>query len=72
MTEILKRKLKIDRLSVINRLDRLVSGVVIMATNTLSATKYHIEMSKGRFKKEYVAIVKGHFPKKYFKYYVAH
>lgn len=51
-----------QHLSLINRLDRLVSGVCIMATNSQVAERFHRQMEAGAMKKEYVARVKGRFP----------
>lgn len=51
------------QLSLINRLDRLTSGICIMATNSTMAETLHRRMEGGDyFRKEYIARVTGHFP----------
>lgn len=51
-----------QKLSPINRLDRLTSGVCMLATNSLVAKEMHQKMEGGQyFKKEYIARVKGCF-----------
>lgn len=48
------------RLSIINRLDRETSGVVIVAKNKDSARRFGIAMQERRIEKEYLAIAAGH------------
>ena len=50
-------------LSIINRLDRETSGVVVVAKNKITARRFGIAMQDREIKKEYLAIVKGS-PKK--------
>jgi 23S rRNA pseudouridine1911/1915/1917 synthase len=50
--------------AVINRLDRPVSGVVLMAKNKESAAKYSRIMQKQGFCKEYFAVVHGKMEEK--------
>ena len=44
------------------RLDRLTSGVVILAKNSMVAKEFQERMTKGECQKTYVARVKGKFP----------
>ena len=46
-------------LSIINRLDRETSGVVIVAKNKATARKLNLAMQERRVEKEYVAVVHG-------------
>lgn len=57
----LKLKFNLRFVAVINRIDRLVSGIVILALNPKSAAYYREEMNKGNIVKEYVCVVKGKF-----------
>lgn len=70
LVEILKSKYGLHHLSskfyvlkriVINRLDRLVSGIVILAVNSVSARNLHSLMISNSLIKEYVCVVKGDF-----------
>lgn len=51
-------------ISVINRLDRPVSGLVLLAKNKEAAAKASKELSAGRIHKEYLAVVQGRFMEK--------
>lgn len=62
LVEILRYDLGISHLSVINRLDRLTSGICILATDPMSAEKLHQQMEDRLLQKEYVARVLGEFP----------
>ncbi|WWC70611.1 uncharacterized protein I206_104562 [Kwoniella pini CBS 10737] len=46
----------------VNRLDRLTSGLMILALSGKAASKLAMEFAEGKVKKEYVARVKGKFP----------
>lgn len=48
--------------SVVHRLDRLTSGVMIMARTKAKAQKLHEEMRNREMHKEYVCRVEGKFP----------
>jgi len=69
LVEIIKRQLKLDcKISPINRLDRLTSGICILSTDPATAERLH-GLMEGReekvwFRKEYVARVQGSFPEK--------
>ncbi len=47
------------RLSIINRLDRETSGVVLIAKNAKAAREFGIAMQRRKVLKEYLAIVRG-------------
>lgn len=50
-------------MQVINRLDRLTSGLMLFGRNTETTKKFHKEMNERQIKKEYVCRVDGEFPK---------
>lgn len=62
LVSILKHERGYDHLSVINRLDRLTSGIVILAKNNESACRLHQKMEDGVLSKEYICMVEGDFP----------
>lgn len=62
LVEILRRERGYQHLSVINRLDRLTSGVCLLATNPLTAERLHQQMEDRQLRKEYVARVAGIVP----------
>lgn len=47
------------QVSLINRLDRETSGIVLVAKNSRSARSFHRAMKRGEIEKEYLAIVAG-------------
>ncbi|KAG6555575.1 hypothetical protein Mapa_002810 [Marchantia paleacea] len=59
---ILEAEHKTGQLFPIHRLDRLVSGLLILARNAKTADKFRQEIEGGRVHKQYVAKVKGVFP----------
>ena len=62
VTSILEKENKFDDVHVIHRLDRLTSGVLIMARNRSKAQKIHEKMRNREMKKEYLCRVVGKFP----------
>lgn len=42
-----------------NRLDRNTSGIVLVAKNRISSSKLYFSMKNGKFKKKYVALLRG-------------
>lgn len=49
--------------TVVNRLDRLTSGLMILPLSSASANKLAAEFASGQVRKEYIARVLGEFPK---------
>lgn len=45
----------------VGRLDRDTSGIVVFAKNRIAAARLAEQRRKGRFRKQYVAVVRGHF-----------
>lgn len=58
----LRYDLKLEFISPINRLDRLTSGVMLLAKNSKAAATYCRSMLDKAVSKEYVALVAGRFP----------
>ncbi|KAF9929941.1 hypothetical protein FBU30_001100 [Linnemannia zychae] len=52
----------VDALAAVNRLDRLTSGLMIIALSVKKAREFEKMMQKCEIKKEYVCMVKGEFP----------
>ncbi|KAF9980103.1 hypothetical protein BGZ65_005551 [Modicella reniformis] len=52
----------VDKPSTVNRLDRLTSGLMIIALSAKRAREFEFMMQKCEIKKEYVCKVKGQFP----------
>lgn len=57
-------KQKYEYISLINRLDRETSGVMLIAKNRESAKFYFNKMMERKINKEYLALVHGKFPEK--------
>ena len=57
-------KKKYDYISLINRLDRETSGVMLIAKNKISAKFYFNQMMERNIKKQYLVLVHGEFPEK--------
>lgn len=62
LVEILKADLGLSHVSVINRLDRLTSGIVLMGLNAEKGEELHRRMADRHFRKTYLCRVKGKFP----------
>ncbi|OIR56714.1 MAG: RluA family pseudouridine synthase [Amphiamblys sp. WSBS2006] len=62
LTEVFKKERDIDFCSVVNRLDRDVSGVVLLAATKECAAVMSEKMKRGVFRKEYLCVVDGMFP----------
>jgi len=54
------------QVSLINRLDRETSGLVLVAKNSNAAREAAIAMQEGKIKKAYLAILSGHPKEEYF------
>ncbi|KAG8862623.1 hypothetical protein FRB96_001182 [Tulasnella sp. 330] len=63
LTEILTRDFGIEKPHTVNRLDRLTSGCMFIATTSTTARMLTEEMTAGMIRKEYVARCIGKFPK---------
>ncbi|MCO5579066.1 hypothetical protein L7F22_032918 [Adiantum nelumboides] len=59
---ILEAQHNLGRLYPIHRLDRLVSGLLILARNAHTADRFRQEIEGGKVSKSYIAKVKGVFP----------
>lgn len=62
LTEILKFEKGYVFCSAVNRLDKEVSGLVIISTNKESSNNMRLKMQQNVFKKKYICIVDGLFP----------
>lgn len=62
ITNILRRELGYENLRIVHRLDRLVSGVLIIAKNPSKAHKFEDAITKRQVEKVYVCRVGGEFP----------
>jgi tRNA pseudouridine32 synthase len=62
LTEILKFRFQLKFIAAINRIDRLVSGIVILALNSDASRELHTAMEQRKFKKEYICVIEGRFP----------
>ncbi|KAI8332255.1 DRAP deaminase [Chlamydoabsidia padenii] len=62
VVHVLRKELEIPRLFPSNRLDRLTSGLMLIAKSSLKASHMEHEMSSGNIQKEYVCRVDGEFP----------
>lgn len=64
LVEILRHETGHSHLSIINRLDRLTSGICVLATSPEAAEALHRRMEDRQLQKEYLARVTGHFPER--------
>lgn len=64
LVEILRHETGHSHLSIINRLDRLTSGICVLATSPEAAEALHRRMEDRQLQKEYLARVVGHFPER--------
>ncbi|TFK50721.1 pseudouridine synthase [Heliocybe sulcata] len=62
LSEIMKEDFGYDKVYTVNRLDRLTSGLMILALSPACARTLSDEFVAGRVKKEYIARVRGCFP----------
>ncbi|ORX52054.1 pseudouridine synthase [Hesseltinella vesiculosa] len=62
VVHLLRKKCDLDAIFPINRLDRLTSGVMLLALNTKAAQKLNRSMTEDGFDKEYLCRVQGEFP----------
>lgn len=62
MPELLRLELGVSELRTVHRLDRVVSGLMLLALNSESASELSRQMRDGEFHKEYLAVVHGEPP----------
>ena len=62
MPELLRRELGTDDVRTVHRLDRVVSGLMLLALNAEAASELSRQMRGGEFHKEYLALVHGSTP----------
>ncbi|KZT55711.1 pseudouridine synthase [Calocera cornea HHB12733] len=62
LVEILKTDFGMDKVYTVNRLDRLTSGLMLVATTPQRASELCKQFAENRVKKEYLARVAGEFP----------
>ncbi|KZO92305.1 pseudouridine synthase [Calocera viscosa TUFC12733] len=62
LIEILKSDFGLDRIYTVNRLDRLTSGLMLVATTSQRANELCKQFAENKVKKEYLARVAGEFP----------
>lgn len=59
MPELLRQELGAGDIRTVHRLDRVVSGLMVLARNAQSASALSEQIRQGSFEKEYVAVVHG-------------
>lgn len=62
MPELVRRELGIDDVRTVHRLDRVVSGLMLLALNADAASGLSRQIREGRLHKEYLAVVHGETP----------
>ena len=55
-----ERKMPDLELRTVHRLDRVVSGLMVLAKNAVSASVLSRQIREGLFQKEYLAVIHGH------------
>ena len=59
LPELLRRKLGTDDVRTVHRLDRVVSGLMVLARNATAASELSRQIREDAFEKEYLAVVHG-------------
>lgn len=59
MPSLLREALGTDNIRTVHRLDRVVSGLMVLARNARAASELSRQMRDGGFEKEYVAVIHG-------------
>ena len=59
LPELLRQELGTDDVRTVHRLDRVVSGVMVLARNTQAASELSRQIREDTFQKEYLAVVHG-------------
>ena len=62
LVEILKHEDGFAHVAIVNRLDRLTSGIVVLGVEKNPTVNLHMKMEAGDFRKTYVCRVQGRFP----------
>lgn len=60
MPELVRRALGTDDVRTVHRLDRVVSGLMVLARSAEAASELSRQIREGQFQKEYLAVVHGH------------
>ncbi len=60
MPELVRQALGTEDIRTVHRLDRVVSGLMVLARNAEAAAELSRQIREGSFEKEYVAVVHGH------------
>ena len=59
MPELVRQKLDTDDIRTVHRLDRVVSGLMVLARNPEAASNLSEQIRQGSFEKEYLAVLHG-------------
>ena len=59
MPELLRQELGTQDIRTVHRLDRVVSGLMVLARSAQSASNLSEQIREGRFEKEYLAVIHG-------------
>lgn len=60
MPELVRQALETEDIRTVHRLDRVVSGLMVLARNAEAASELSRQIREGSFEKEYVAVIHGH------------
>ena len=60
MPELVRQALGTDDVRTVHRLDRVVSGLMVLARSAEAASELSRQIREGQFQKEYLAVVHGH------------
>lgn len=60
MPELVRQALGTDDVRTVHRLDRVVSGLMVLACSAEAASELSRQIREGQFQKEYLAVVHGH------------
>ncbi len=59
LPELLRQELGVTDVRTVHRLDRVVSGLMVLALNAQAASRLSRQIREGEFRKEYLAVVHG-------------
>jgi len=60
LPELVRSELGIQDVRTVHRLDRVVSGLMVLALNAPAASNLSAQIREGRFEKEYMAVIHGY------------